>query len=310
MTATRESEPRDQPDRQAPLRAEHDQDQLVRRHRDAGADREQHQVPERQDAEVGTAQAGQVLLDAAEGREQHVRQRLGQVVAERLEDQVVRPGVLAEHRGARHTADREGVEVAAAVVHQVGARQARPVAADRLVRLPAEHGPERMPDDGVLPDRLGRRGRHRRRHQAPHAGPEQGQAHAHDEVAEHVRAHQDHRQGAEAVFAAQQAQSRHGPAHEHERHAQTHAGRAGGPVPGTRRRRPGPGSRSAPGRPGRRRCRRWRRPGSPPRTGRGFWTSAEASPMRAKYWVNRTTRLATAMSPKAAGASSRETLAV
>ena len=154
-------------------------------------------------------------------REQHVRQRLGQVVAERLEDQVVRPGVLAEHRGARHTGDREGVEVAAAVVHQVGARQARPVAADRPVRLPAEHGPERMPDDGVLPDRLGRRGRHRRRHQAPHAGPEQGQAHAHDEVAEHVRAHRDHRQGAEAELAAQQAQSRHGPAHEHERHAQT-----------------------------------------------------------------------------------------
>ena len=110
VTATGESEPRDQPDRQVPLRAEHDLDQLVRRHRDAGADREQHQVPERQDAEVGTAQAGQVLLDAAEGREQHIGQRLGHVVAERLEDQVVRSGVLAEHRGAHHTADRQGVE--------------------------------------------------------------------------------------------------------------------------------------------------------------------------------------------------------
>ena len=42
----------------------------------------------------------------------------------------------------------------------------------------------------------------------------------------------------------------------------------------------------------------------------GFWTSAEARPMRAKYWMNRTTRLATAMSPNAAGASSRETVAV
>ena len=42
----------------------------------------------------------------------------------------------------------------------------------------------------------------------------------------------------------------------------------------------------------------------------GFWTSAEASPMRTKNWVNRTTRLAMAMSPKAAGASSRETVAV
>jgi hypothetical protein len=42
----------------------------------------------------------------------------------------------------------------------------------------------------------------------------------------------------------------------------------------------------------------------------GLWTSAEASPMRTKYWVNRTTRLATAMSPKAAGASSRDTVAV
>jgi hypothetical protein len=42
----------------------------------------------------------------------------------------------------------------------------------------------------------------------------------------------------------------------------------------------------------------------------GFWTRAEPSPMRAKNWMNSTTRLATAMSPKAAGASSRETVAV
>ena len=42
----------------------------------------------------------------------------------------------------------------------------------------------------------------------------------------------------------------------------------------------------------------------------GFWTSAEASPMRAKNWTNRTTRLATAMSPKSAGLSSREAVAV
>jgi hypothetical protein len=42
----------------------------------------------------------------------------------------------------------------------------------------------------------------------------------------------------------------------------------------------------------------------------GFWTSAEPIPMRAKNWVNRTTRFAMAMSPKAAGSSSRETVAV
>jgi hypothetical protein len=42
----------------------------------------------------------------------------------------------------------------------------------------------------------------------------------------------------------------------------------------------------------------------------GFWTSADASPMRAKYWANRTTRLAMAMSPKATGSRSRETVAV
>ena len=42
----------------------------------------------------------------------------------------------------------------------------------------------------------------------------------------------------------------------------------------------------------------------------GFCTSAEARPMRAKNPTNRTTRLAMAMSPKAAGTSSRETVAV
>ena len=42
----------------------------------------------------------------------------------------------------------------------------------------------------------------------------------------------------------------------------------------------------------------------------GFWTRAEASPMRAKNWANSTTRLAMAMSPKAAGSSSREMVAV
>ena len=216
VAATREREPGNQPDGQAPLGAEHDLDQLLRRHGDSGADREQHQVAERQDAEVGASQAGQVLLDAAEGREQHVGERLGQVVAERLEDQVVRAGVLAEDCGAGDAGHGEGVQVAADVVHQVGAREARPVAAHRAVRLPAEHRPERMPHDDVLPHRLDRCGGQGGRHQAPHAGPEQGQADAHDEVGEDVGTHRDDRQNAEAELAAQQAQAGHGPAHEHE----------------------------------------------------------------------------------------------
>jgi hypothetical protein len=42
----------------------------------------------------------------------------------------------------------------------------------------------------------------------------------------------------------------------------------------------------------------------------GFCTSADASPMRAKNWANSTTRLAMAMSPKEAGSSSRDMVAV
>ena len=42
----------------------------------------------------------------------------------------------------------------------------------------------------------------------------------------------------------------------------------------------------------------------------GFWTSAEARPMRANSWANTTTKLAIAMSPKAAGDSSRDMVAV
>ena len=42
----------------------------------------------------------------------------------------------------------------------------------------------------------------------------------------------------------------------------------------------------------------------------GFCTNADASPMRAKYCPNSTTRFAIAMSPKSAGSSSRETVAV
>ena len=41
-----------------------------------------------------------------------------------------------------------------------------------------------------------------------------------------------------------------------------------------------------------------------------FWTSAEARPIRTKKLTNKTTRLAMAISPKAAGTSSRETVAV
>ena len=60
--------------------AEHDSDQLLCCYGDAGAGREEHEVPERQDAVEGTPQPGQIFLNSAEGGEQYVRERLGKVI--------------------------------------------------------------------------------------------------------------------------------------------------------------------------------------------------------------------------------------
>jgi hypothetical protein len=103
------------------LRAEHDQHELRRGHRHAGADGEQDDATEREKAEIGTAQACHLVLNTAEAGEQHARQRLRRVVADRLDGQVIAPAVLADHRRTSEAADHEGVQVAAHVVQQMGA---------------------------------------------------------------------------------------------------------------------------------------------------------------------------------------------
>ena len=112
------------------------------------------------------------------------------------------------------------VEVPPEVVQHVGDLQPGPVAAHRLVGPPAQHGPQRVAQDGELPHRLDQRRGDGGRHQAPDPCPEQGQPHADYEIADHVCTDRDHRQGTEAHLAAEQTKTSHGPAHEQERDPQ------------------------------------------------------------------------------------------
>ena len=182
-----EREPRHQPGGLPPLRSEHDRDELRRGDGHARTERENQQCPERRHADVSTAQPVGILLNSAEGRERYVGQGRGQVVAQRLEHEVIGPAVLAEHSRARDASDDEGIEVSPEVVQHVGDREPGPVAAHRPIGPPAQHGLHRVAQDGELPHRLDQRRADGGRHQAPDPRPEQDQPDTDHEITGRIR---------------------------------------------------------------------------------------------------------------------------